>query len=69
MDHVSLLAMHDQLLDQVSADAAQDLTLTAIGAQGDEKSIKTTVAHLRGENPNRAAADGGLADFNKLLGQ
>ena len=69
MDHVSLLAMHDQLLDQVSEDAAQELTLNAIGAQGDEKSIKTTVAQLRGENPNRAAADGGLADFNKLLGQ
>lgn len=69
MDHISLLAMHDQLLDQVSADAAQDLTLNAIGAQGDEKSIKKTVAQLRGENPNRAAADGGLAEFRQLSGQ
>jgi len=69
MDHVSLLAMHDQLLDLVSADAAQELTLNAIGAQGDEKSIKKTVAHLRGENPNRAAADGGLAEFQQLPGQ
>ena len=66
MDHISLLALHDQLMEQTRADAANELTLHALGAQGDPKSIQKTIATMTGQNPNQFAADGDINDLQNL---
>jgi hypothetical protein len=47
MDHVSFTALHDMVRRRKADDAALDMELQAVAAQGDGKGIRKTADNLR----------------------